>query len=199
MGSRRNQRQPQPYAHAVGTIVEGQFAACGAGALAHVIEAAPGRAAGPEAATIVGDFDEGARSSDPGAHGQGSSAGVLEHVGDGLLQDAQHLQHLAGAKIVQRGHVVDPPDQLEPTTGQLAFQPGAKHAEHQSEIAFDGVQRIDHQPQIVQRRAQRLGDGRGLGRAAFRQRQGRDQMSAHAVVHVAYDAPALLIQHPLAL
>ncbi len=172
----------------------------------HVGQSATRRAAGRAGAAdaVVRDGHVHARRT-VGAHplagfnAYDAGPRVGHHVGNCLLADAQHVQEPGGAQPLDPRQLPDPPVKAQALPQQLRLQSPAQRAQQRGYVVDRGIHRVDHQPHVGQRPAQPIRNRPECVALLFEGDQGRHQLAAHAVVHLAHDSLALDAHYPLVL
>ncbi|MNT45117.1 hypothetical protein D3C72_1816790 [compost metagenome] len=82
---------------------------------------------------------------------------MLDHVGQRLLHDAQHVQRGGGVQPGQRRQVVHVPVQGNAALRQAVAHALAQSGQQGGQVLVDGLHRINGQAQVFQAFAQHLG------------------------------------------
>mmetsp|Transcript_46808 Transcript_46808/g.110149 ORF Transcript_46808/g.110149 Transcript_46808/m.110149 type:complete len:344 (+) Transcript_46808:2509-3540(+) len=150
------QSQRQPRAHAR-CRVDAQLAAQPLGALELALQAAPvPDVLQIEAGAIVLDADLDMAAVMPRHHAYTARLCVLEHIVQGFLHQAQHMQRIRRLQPGQRRQVLHIPFELQPARLQPLAQAVAHRGEQRHEVVTDGFERVDHEAQVIHAFAQHL-------------------------------------------
>ena len=116
------------------------------------------------------------RPSSPGASRSarhGARAGVLHDVRHRLLHHAHGLQRHLGAEAGDGGQVRHLPGEAQPVAREPRLEPAPHRAEHRRQVLLRRLERIDHQPQILERAADGFRDRVAGGIAGLDERERR--------------------------
>ena len=115
-------------------------------------------------------------------------AGMLQHIGEGLQQNALDLQHLVRRELAQCrqfGHI---PDHLDAGGLQPRLQAVAQRRQHRDQVVVRRLQRIDRHAHLIQRVLDLLLKLNRVGPGPGHHVEEADQLRADAVVDFPHDA-----------
>lgn len=116
---------------------------------------------------------------------------MLQRIGDGLLQEAQDRQRVAGRNAGHLRQAGDRPIQRDAKALKLRNQALVEAGQRKRQLAITEVERVDHKAQVVQSFAGCL--LRRFVAGALRQGDDRNQVAAEAVVQIARQALTLVL------
>src|SRR5258708_3456084 len=126
-------------------------------------------------------------------------ARMLQHVAEGLLQDAQHVHHILRREAGKPRDLAHLPVQVDALLLEALVEAVAQVPEYRQQVVLRRLERVDGEAQVVEAFAQRRGHLGLRELSLLDQAQRRDELPAHAVVHVAHDALALRVHGALRL